>query len=36
MGRDGYGYEVIWVDREAEAFFSHDWTGQITLIRFRK
>jgi hypothetical protein len=27
---------LIWVNREAEYFFRHDWTGQISLNRLAK
>jgi len=34
--RDGATMNLIWVDREVKYFFTHDWTGGITLIRFNK
>jgi hypothetical protein len=27
---------LIWPSREAEYFFDHDWTGQISLNRLKK
>jgi hypothetical protein len=27
---------LIWGDREEKYFFSQDWTGSISLIRFNK
>jgi hypothetical protein len=34
--RDGGDKPVIWLRREAEYFCDGDWTGGISLIRFRK
>jgi hypothetical protein len=33
MARD---MDLIWVKREAKYFFRWDWTGQISLIGFKK
>jgi hypothetical protein len=35
-GVDGCGYKLICDFGKTEYFFDGDWTGQITLIRFRK